>query len=274
MKLSDLAIALIVKSEETSALDYEGQLSEKRAKNLDYYNCQPYGDEVEGQSSAISSDVSDVIEWMLPSLIRIFTQGKLIARFEESRQEDEQEAFEKTHLSNWVFMHQNNGVLTLHNMFKDALLQYTGTVKVCWEEEEEVSTTRYKGLSEVEYQALLSDEEVTSVEEVEVYESELGPLYECEGVRIKKTGSVKYYNIPPEEFLVSRTARDFVKPRFIGHRCPKTRSDLVEMGFDKAVVDSIPADEYYRASEEKDARYHDYDNYREANPSHHSPTRS
>ena len=142
MKLSDLAIALIVKSEETSALDYEGQLSEKRAKNLDYYNCQPYGDEVEGQSSAISSDVSDVIEWMLPSLIRIFTQGKLIARFEESRQEDEQEAFEKTHLSNWVFMHQNNGVLTLHNMFKDALLQYTGTVKVCWEEEEEVSTKR------------------------------------------------------------------------------------------------------------------------------------
>lgn len=271
MKLSDVEIASIVKAEERQALDYEGELAKKRAKNMEYYNCEPYGDEVEGQSKAISSDVSDVIEWMLPSLIRIFTQGKLIARFDSANAQDDQEAMEKTHLSNFVFMHENNGVLTLHNMFKDALLQYTGTVKVCWEEEEEVKTTKYKGLSEAEYQALLASDDVKSVEEVEVYETDFGPQYECEGVRIEKRGCVKYYNIPPEEFLVSKTARDFVTPRFIGHRSPKTRSELISMGFKRDLVDSLPADQYYEASEEKNARYRDFDQFGMANPSNHSP---
>lgn len=270
MKLSDEQIGLIVHAEEKAALGYEGELSKKRAKNMNYYNCQPYGDEVEGQSSAVTSDVSDVIEWMLPSLIRIFTQGKLIARFESSRTQDDDEAKEKTHLSNYVFMHENNGVLTLHNMFKDALLQYTGTVKVCWEEEEEVSTTKYSGLSEPEYQALISDQSVKSVEEVEVYDSEFGPIYECEGVRVEKRGQIKYYNIPPEEFLISKTDRDFDDPVFIGHRSPKRRSDLMGMGFSKEVIESLPADEYYEASLQKNARYHDYQ-YQDSNPSIHSP---
>ena len=52
-------------------------------------------------------------------------------------------------------------------------------------------------------------------------------------------------NVPPDEFVLSKSARNFDKPTFIGHRSPKTRSDLVLMGFDRDQVDSLPADEYY-----------------------------
>lgn len=264
MKLSDEQIGTILHAEEKSALDYVSELGKDRDRNMRYYNCEPYGDEVEGQSSAVTSDVSDTIEWMLPSFIRTFTQGKLIAKFESSREEDDEEAEQKTHLSNYAFMHENNGTLTLHNMFKDALLQYTGVVKVYWDEREDVKTTNYEGLSELELQALMSDE---SIKVGEVSQSGYG-TYNAESVSVTTTGRVGYDNIPPEEFLISKSARDFINPRFIGHRSPKTRSDLIEMGFDDALVASLPADEYYENSLNRARGGHDS---LSSNPANHSP---
>ena len=83
---------------------------------------------------------------MLPSLVRIFTQGKNIAYFESDRPQYDREAQQKTAYANWVFTRQNDGTLILHNMFKDALLQYTGTVKVYWDETKEVTKERYRGM--------------------------------------------------------------------------------------------------------------------------------
>lgn len=267
--LNESQVGAIVKRELESALDYCNELARKRAKLMDYYNAQPYGDEVDGQSQVVTTDVADVIEWMLPSLLRVFTQGKLIATFDGNTDNDDEEAKEKTFLSNHVFSNENDGVLILHNMFKDALLQYTGTVKVYWDETEDTVTTKYHGLSELEYQKLLMTEGV-EVDELVVIETPVGKVYNATAVTIKKSGCVKYANIPPEEFVISRSARDFDRPVFIGHRSPKTRSDLIQMGFDRITVGGIPADEYYSLDEQKQARYHDLEDY-DANPSGHSP---
>jgi hypothetical protein len=221
-KLTDEQIGVYLNAEEKAAIDYEGELSKKRAQLMRYYNGEEYGNEVDGQSRAVTSDVSDVIEWMLPSLVRTFTQGKLVGKFEGDRAEDDQEAEEKTQLSNHVFMRENDGVLTLHNMFKDALLQYTGVVKIYWDEEEEVRTTQYENLSETELQALMATPNI-KVGEIFAEETEEGVTYDTDKVEVTTKGCVKYDNIPPEEFLVSRNARDFIKPKFIGHRSP-TRS--------------------------------------------------
>ena len=63
--LSDSEIANIVGAEEERAIGYLGEGSEiqsNRATLLDYYNQRPYGDEIEGQSQVVTSDVSDVVE--------------------------------------------------------------------------------------------------------------------------------------------------------------------------------------------------------------------
>lgn len=268
MKLSDNDISAILKSEESQALDYESEIARKRANLMDRYNCQPYGDEVEGQSQAVTSDVSDVIEWMLPSLIRTFTQGRLVGKFDSDRVEYEDEAKKKTHLSNHVFMRENDGVLTLHNMFKDALLQYTGVVKVSWEESEQTKRTKYQGLSETELQALQTMD--LRLENIEYEDSEYGRLYDLEAVEVTAKGRVRYDNVPPEETLISKSARSFIDPRFIGHRSPKTRSELISMGFDKKIVNSLPAYDH-EVSEEKASRYHDHNGLNEHNASNHKP---
>jgi hypothetical protein len=271
MKMSDSEINAIVGAEERDSIDFQTQIGQDRAKLMDYYNCMPYGDEQEGQSQVVTSDVSDVIEGMLPSLVRIFTQGKYVARFESDNPEYDKEADQKTAWANYVFTRQNDGTLILHNMFKDALLQYTGTVKVYWDEKKEVTKEKYRGLSLFELQKLQMDEETEIEEQEERIEVIQGAPFTVYDVSVKRTttiGQTRVDNVPPEEFLICRSARDFRNPRFIGHRTPKTRSQLILMGFDKDVVDTLPADEYFdfQVSEEKNARYWNYDGLVDTNP--------
>lgn len=267
--LAENEILNIVKAHKADSISYRDEIGRKRTLLLDYYNCQPFGDETDGRSKFVSSDVSDVVEGMLPSLLRVFTQGKNVAHFVADLPEYDGEAEQKTELANYVFYRQNQGVLTLTNMFKDALLQYTGVIKVCWDESEEVTEERYSGLSEEEFAVLQMDDEL-SIEEVEVDETvtDMGAYstYDVRGKRKKLSGRVKYHSVPPEEFLISRTARDFHKPQMIGHCTPKTRSDLVAMGFDKDVVYSLPAQSAIMNNEDRNARFHDYDQQSLGNP--------
>lgn len=241
--MNKFELGATVKKELDDALIYNKSLSEKRATLLNYYNCELYGDEVDGQSKFVTSDVADTVEWLLPSLLRIFTQGKQIAVFDPVRVEDEKEAEEKTFLCNHAFMTENNGVLILHDMIKDCLIQYVGVVKVYWDETKDTVTTKFRGMSELEFQKLLIDEDV-EVEEVESYQDQMGQtFYNANSVKIRKESCVRYMSVPPNEFVISRSARDFVNPAFIGHRSPKTRSDLIAMGFDRKIVDGLAADQ-------------------------------
>ena len=90
--ISESEFLKIVKSEKAASIGYRDEIGQKRATLMDYYNMQPYGDEVDGQSRFVSSDVSDVVEGMLPSLIRPFTMGKNVAHFSADRPEYDEEA--------------------------------------------------------------------------------------------------------------------------------------------------------------------------------------
>ena len=259
--LSDNQILVAVEAEADDAINYQDEIGKKREILLDYYNTQPFGDEVEGRSRYVSSDVADTIEWMLPSLVRVFTQGRRVAQFEADLAETDDEADQKTELSNYVFMRQNDGVLVLYNMFKDALLQYTGVVKVAWIEEQEVTQEKYKGLSKPEVDKLRADSE-TDIEDLE--EADEG--FNLTVKRTADTGRVDYLNIPPEEFLINRNARDFRKPRFIGHRTPTRRGDLIAMGFDKDLVNSLPKHESSSTQRAGYTRRRDIGGENDANP--------
>jgi hypothetical protein len=261
--LSNHDIAQIVGAEEEQAIGYLGEGSEvqkNRATLLDYYNQRPYGDELEGQSQVVTSDVMDVVEGMLPQLLRLFTQGKHIAKFSSSQAEYDDEAQQKTEYTHWVFCQQNDPVLILHNMFKDALLQYTGVVKVYWDDLEEVLEEKYQGLSQEEISLLELDENY-SIKEITLD----GQGYSVRGERTNSTGRVKIENIPPDELLIARRSRDFDKPPFIAQRTPKTRSDLLEMGFKKDDVMSLGKDEEVDG-EVKLAREYDLENGWDSNP--------
>ncbi len=246
--IDDRTFLGIVEDEYQDAKEYRDELGKKRKVLLDYYQQKPYGDEEEGRSQYISSDVADVVEGMLPSLLRQFTHSKEVAIFEADNPEHDDEARQKTELANYVFYRQNDGYLVLHNMFKDALLQYTGWVKVSYREITEQSSSRRKGLSQLELEKTRFEEGVTIEEETARVTPE-GVVYDIELTRQVTNKKVCYDGIPPEEQLITRNARDFRTPSLIGHESPKRRWELIDMGFPDDLVAGLPARERDKTTE-------------------------
>jgi len=95
-------------------------------------------------------------------------------------------------------------------------------------------------------------------------------LHNCIIKRSNAFGKVKVENVPPEEFLISRSAKSIEDANFVAHKVARTRSELIEMGFDPEVVDSLPATQNVLHSTEKLTRFGDIDE----NPFKHSTDKS
>jgi hypothetical protein len=108
----------------------------------------------EGRSQAVSTDVADTIEGLMPSLMDIFCGSDEVVRFEPVGPEDEEAAQQETDYVNHVFMQQNPGFMVLYSFIKDALLQKNGIVKVWWEEGEQEEYETYFDLTEDQFAAL------------------------------------------------------------------------------------------------------------------------
>src|SRR5262249_6204609 len=121
------------------------KLSQERADALDYYLGDMEKDvpTIEGRSRAVSTDVADTIEGLMPSLMEIFAASEEVVRFEPVGPEDVAAAEQETQYVNHVFMQQNPGFLILYSFIKDALLSKVGIVKVWWEEEEREERETY-----------------------------------------------------------------------------------------------------------------------------------
>jgi len=265
MKMDEGQIKGILENEIDNAIGYiETETTELRRKALDYYLRNPYGNEVEGRSQIVTGEVAEAIDGALPQLIRVFTTTEDIVYFEPTRPEDEESAKQATDYCNWVFYRENDGLLILHNWFKDALMQKVGVVKAYWEEKEDVKTEKYENLSEDELAMLLSDPGIEVVEqEVEFMDGGMDmmgmpiqiPKFEVKIKKSKEYGCVKIENVPPEEFLISKSARTIEDSPFVAHRRLMTRSELIAMGFKKKVVEGLPSYDDLQFTPERVARF-------------------
>lgn len=242
----------------------ETETTEARRKALDFYLRNPYGNEIEGRSQIVTGEVAEAIDGALPQLIRVFTTTEDIVYFEPQSPGDEETAKQATDYCNWVFYRENDGLLILHNWFKDALLQKVGVVKAYWEKKEDVNVEKYKNLSEDELAMLLSDGSLEVVEQgVEFIEGGIDPMgmpiqvpvYEVKVRSVKKYGCVKIENVPPEEFIISKSARTIKESPFVAHRRLMTRSELIALGYDKKVVDGLPSYDDLQFTPERVARF-------------------
>lgn len=168
-KITDDELLSRVEQELRAAQDYMGgKLSAQRRRALSYYMGQAEGDlappEVDGRSSFVSTDVADTVEWMLPSLLRIFTASDRVVSLTPRKPGAEQMAEDATDYLNYVFTAQNDGFLALHTMFKDALISKIGVLKIWWDDRLDEAREEYRGLSDQELAQLLDDEEIEPIE--------------------------------------------------------------------------------------------------------------
>jgi hypothetical protein len=251
--LDDSEIISMVESEINGSSDYmDSEISSQREKAMEYFYGEPFGNEEDGRSQVVVTDVQDTLMWMMPSLMRIFTAGDKVVRFVPVGPEDEQVAEQATKYVNHVFYKQNDGFMILYNMFLDALMQKVGVVKHYWEDVENTTTETYENLTEQEYSILLQDDEIEIIEheQTSTFTEQVDPTT-GQAVEVEETshnaiiartvldGKVTIENVPPEEFLINRGAKTLEDARFICHRSHKSKSDLIKMGYDPDIVEEL-----------------------------------
>ena len=242
-KITEEEIVSRIQNEITDSLGYNDTISIQREQAMEYYYGLPFGNEVEGRSQFIDSTVQDTVEWIKPSLMRIFASGDEMVKFTPHGPEDVAMSEQASDYVNYVFTKDNPGWEILYSWFTDALLSKNGIVKVWWDETEESVREEYHNLSDIELESIISDDDVDVVEHTEE-EIEVPSLvgtttekrHDLVIRRKERDGKIRVENIPPSEFLISSDAKTIQQARFVCHRVRKTLSELREIYPEKSLT--------------------------------------
>lgn len=210
----------------TSMLDLDDQA-------FKYYEAQPFGNEVDGRSQVVLPDVQETIDYMAQSVLRTFVSGDRTVEFEAVDEADEDAADDATAGINYIFMRQQDGYRILHDGLYDGLLKKIGVFKTVAETIEKVS--RETVMADPVQLGQLPE----GVEIEDATENPDGTVT----AQLKATRTEKRfvdYAVPKSEFRFSPLARHEDEADYIAHVCEKTRSELVEMGFDRDQVYALP----------------------------------
>lgn len=268
-KLDDDALKALLSQEISSALTYDDtELSKKRSQALEYYRGEMSDTPaMAGRSSIVSRDVADTMGWMLPGIIRVFTASDRMAIYEPERPNDEEAAKQATDYVNFVFMKDNPGYRIMWDATHDSLLMGNGIVKHWWDTKEEIETSEHSGLTEEQIAIIQSDQFVEliaqkpGVSQVVMVPDQMGQMiqqeiatYDVKVKRVVNSGRLRVECIEPEDFLLDRAATRIENARFCAHRKDTTRSELIEMGFDRELVENLPVDRFSSLLQEKVSR--------------------
>ncbi len=243
--VSEEELQNIITAEIDDAQDYiDDVISPERALAGQYYKGEPFGNEEEGRSQAMSMDVRDTVQAMMPSIMKMFFAANNVVEFAPNGPEDVETAQQATDYVNYCLTRDNNLFSECYSTFKDALIRKNGIMKVWWNNDKEVTTHYFTGLDEATFSVLQADANI-EVKDVEItygetmVETPMGMMsqtqpatYNCTVMRTVEKGRLCVQSVPPEEFLIDRRARSIETAEFVAHRRYVTVSDLVKMGYD------------------------------------------
>jgi hypothetical protein len=246
----------VVSSEIEDAVTYiDTDLSPARAQATSYYRGDPFGNEQEGQSRVVATEVRDTVNAMLPSIMRVFFGSERVVEYVPRGPEDVASAEQASDYANYILSQDNPGFTILYGTFKDALVRRCGIVKAWWAKNTTVRTEKYTGLDEGTVMLLQQEPNaevtvITQYDDPNVTEPQIGmdpetgqpimmpipQMFDVEIKRIIEDGKVYVEGVPPEEFLMDRNARSIETAAFVGHRKMATVAELIEMGYDEELV--------------------------------------
>jgi hypothetical protein len=251
-------------------------IQDEREEALKFYKQDLFGNEVDGKSKVVTSDVRDTIEWILPQLVELFIGDGNPVVFKPRNAEDIEQAKQESQYVQFVYNEQNNGYLNTYTWFKDSLLQKNGYIKAYWQDSEDTTNEEYQNQNFAELSLLLNDEEL-ELKELEVYLGEeklkkykklekfnesvinreidiLNPnlTFNAAFQRVSNTSKVNIQCVAPE-FMSIDAGYDSVDLKdcpFVREDCYNvTESDLIAEGYDEEIVKNLPSTNDYEDRE-------------------------
>lgn len=262
MPLADTDLIALLRKEEEAASGYQdAALSAIREEALAYYDRQPYGDEQEGASSIVTSEFADVVESLMPGLMRVFTGSDDLAKFAPMAPGQEKWAKEASEYVPHVLMRQNDGFRVISALLKDALMYRLSGATVDLEDVEDKRSVPVQNLTQDAIDLIVAEAQAQGAELVMelVGDSSDAPPPAIEGVVpdmlappsqtfsgtitvTHKRKRVVVDSIAPEDIRFSPAARDEDKASYLGFIKRVTSSDLVKLGLTQEEIDDLSAD--------------------------------
>jgi hypothetical protein len=257
----------VVKGDREASEELQETLAPFREEAYRFYRGRALGNERAGRSKVVSSDVMDAVEWVMPSLMRIYFSSDIVS-CEPVGPEDQTVAERVSALLNYQFTRRGDGFVVAYKWFKDALIYGLGVAKISWEDRFRDVPFSVPEMSEGDFNALSAEDgiEITGFERVEIPPDEvsvqrivqqtvmglppdmpddekaeavrmavesmprLATYFNVEGKRaiLDYSGPV-YEVIPPEDFLYDPEAEELRDARFVIHRVFRTPDYLRRM---------------------------------------------
>lgn len=207
------------------------------AETYQYYRAKTMGNEEDGRSKIVSSDVFEAIEWTVPAIMDIFTSDNM-PDFEPEGPEDEDSAKAMTQLVRYQTWRQNDGETEIRKAVKDALMYRPGgVIKYGWDKKVKSQPKQYAGLTGMELAEMSMHEDftITGMEETEsgfnvscIYRSTEfdGPTFEA---------------LPPGEFLRHPNAKSVKDSQFCAHK-KRVTFDYLRRQEKKGLYDNLVED--------------------------------
>lgn len=251
-KMSDDELSLILGSLENDSVSYNSEFMAENEELLKRYNQEPYGDEEEGFSQVIATDVSDIVEADMTSMVRVFLGSGDVMVFEPMTDDpaDIEEAKIKTKYINHLILKRPGQYKVIHDFLKDAEIQKMGVLYYYMDTVKDTREVKYKDLDEVELTLFMDelkskDKSITKVEITQKDEIEIDGGADGQEVSRRfdvwlrittEYQDIKIVNIATEDFLLSRNAATVDDAQMVGHVSYPTRSELVASGMSEEEV--------------------------------------
>ena len=250
--MDEVELQGIVGRELEDAIDYiDNYISPARSLATKYYRGEPFGNEEDGRSQVVSMDVRDTVNAVMPSLMRVFHGSDESVSYIPTGPEDVEAAQQATDYANFIMNSDNNGFLVMQAAFKDALIRKVGIIKCFWEDKTEVETYNLTGLDDAALAALAAetDAQITVQKSEMIGEPQIDPqtgefiippqIHDVTVEYVRPDGRVQVEAVPPEEFLISREAKDIQTADYVAHRRIITVSELIAMGYREEDVEGL-----------------------------------
>ncbi len=265
----------------------DSSLSEDRARAIDAYFGRNTFPAPEGHSQVISRDLFDTVEWILPSLTRIFAGSDEVVKVQPVGPDDMEQAEQETLYLNHVVTQENAWEQVFHDWAWDALVTKNAYCLAWWDDSKQVEYETYARQSDDAFALLVNEEGVEVLEhtaepdeeaakELQEQFNQAWQQYQqaemqapgqmpppqtptmpmLHSVKIRRTaveGKACLRVLPPERCLVHESTPNYMlkDADFFEYWEEVTISKLRTMGFN--VADDI-ADDYVNETSEDDAR--------------------
>lgn len=209
------------------------ELTPYRERAINYYNGNindvPV---VEGRSKYVSRDVSNVVGWILPDVMRVFTASDRIVDCLPETEADEPACDQAADYLNYCFWRDNPGYQIMWDATWDALVNKDGIVKQFWDIRENVKYHTYTGMTEEEIAVILSEDNSDEADENSSY------YVKVEVVEKSKP----YFQDVPAEIEIPPVADPMMQPPMVDMRSagmesmePEADPDMMGMAEEPAL---------------------------------------